>query len=503
MMGKAIKLIKGVKKLFDLEEYEIIMSGFMEFATETAQYQPSTLSRYKVILEDYFNSNVIDKVEKDDYIAIFSRERLSLLLRRKSNNVRPSLIRFLDFLYEEKFIGELDFFQLQNNVKSVFVSEEQERETSVEFLTPNEIRTLFSDQIQFRYEYEEQILPLVCSLSFFYMFKQEDVIKLKLSDIDLELQRIKNVRLTDENSDLVEWLSINDITFKYLKAYLTYRQTLNYPEDTLLVMENTPLDNPKINRLFNCFERRDNKLLFGNKKIYQSLLTRSMMLYILISTNGKGLYQILLEQDMNTALEHAFYEYLSIIRTENQNEVYDRYNLEEILPKKKKEVGVGSYSELNDINQNDIGDYDMNNNRNLEHNKVTIQRMVRASNISRSLREQYDNECQLCGYRLRKSNGEYYSEAHHIQPYNKVHQGDDNSHNLIVLCPNCHTQFDDLYYVIHPETQKVHCIYGEEDQYHLEELMMKEGHSLYSKYLAYTWKLFEEKKKALVSKVVL
>lgn len=489
-------------KLFDLEEYKILMSGFMEFATEKAQYQPSTLSRYKVILDDYFQSNVIDKVKKDNYGEIFKQERLSLI-RRKSNNVRPSLLGFLNFLYEEKFIDELDHYQLQNNVKSAFVSEEQESEDSIEFLTPNEIRTLFSDQLHFRYEYEEKMLPLICSLSFFYMLKQEDVIKLKLSDLDLEQQKIRNVRRTEEHPDLVEWLSLNDVTVKYLKAYLTYRQTMHYLGDSLFVMENGPLDNTKINKLFKCFDRRDNRVLFGNKKVHQSILTRSMMLYILISTNGKGLYQILLEQEMNTALDQAFNEYLSIIRTENNNELCDRYNIEEILPRKKEAVDAGLYSELNDVNQNDIGDYDMNNNRNLENNKVTIQRMVRVSKISRNLRKRYDNQCQLCGYRVRKSNGEYYSEAHHIQPYNKFHRGDDNSHNLIVLCPNCHTQFDDLYYAIHPETQKVHCIFGEEDQRHLKMLEMADGHTLNGKYLRYTWDLFVEKQKALISKVVL
>lgn len=484
--------------MFKSDELEILISGFIDFATE--DYQPSTLSNYKVILDDYFQNNVIDKVKKDDYDAIFSPERLSLF-KRKSNNVRPSLLRFLDFLYKERFIEEYKHFQLQNNVKSVFVSEEQEKDNIIEFLTPNEIRLLFSNQINLKYEHEEKLLPLICSLSFFYMFKQEEVIKLKISDIDIYQQRIRNIR-HDENPELVEWLLLNGITLDYLKTYLTYRKMLQYPDDTLLIMKNTPLDNNKINKLFDCFNRRDNKVLFGNKSIYQSFLTRSMMLYILISTNGKGLYQILLEQDMNTALEHAFNEYLSIIRTENQNEVYDRYNFEEILPK-KTEVGVGSYSELNDVNQDDIGDYDMNNNRNLEHNKITIQRMIRDSKISRRLRKLYDNECQLCSYRLRKSDGEYCSEAHHIQPYNKVHQGDDNSHNLIVLCPNCHTQFDDLYYAIYPDTQKVHCIFGEDDQYHLEELKMKEEHMLNSKYLAYTWKLFEEKQKTLVSKNVL
>ena len=489
-------------KLFDSEEYEILMSGFEEFATETAQYQPSTLSHYKVILDDYFNSNVIDKVGKSDYNAIFSQERLSLLTR-KSNNVRPSLLKFLYFLHEEGFIQESEYLHLQNNVKLVFISEEQEIRDNIEFLTPNEIRILFSDQLQFRYEQEEKMLPLICSLSFFYMFKQEDVINLKLSDIDLEKKQIRNIRRTEENPDLVEWLLLNDITIEYLKTYLDYRQTFNYSGDSLLIMENTPLDNKKINNLFNCFERRDNKILFGNKKLHQSLLTRSMMLYILISTDGKGLYQILLEQDKNTALEHAFNEYLSIIRTENKDELYVRYNIEEILPKKKRTRAIGAYSEMNDVNQNDIGDYDMNNSRNLESDKITIQRMVRNSRISRNLRKKYNDECQLCGYRLRKSNGEHYSEAHHIRPYNQVHRGDDNSQNLIVLCPNCHTQFDDLYYAIHPVTQKVHCIFGEDDQYHLGTLEMKDGHFLNSKYLEYTWKLFEEKQKTSVSKVVL
>lgn len=483
--------------LFDIEEYEILMSEFIVFATE--KYQPSTLSQYRVILDDYFHNNVIDKVEQNEYTEIFGQDRLSLL-KRKSNNVRPSLLRFLEFLYEERFIEEIEFYRLQNNIKAVFVAEEHVKESSIKFLTPNEIRILFSDQLNFRNDYEEKLLPLICSLSFFYMFKQEDVIKLKLSDIDLEQQRIRNVRHTEDSSDLVEWLLLNDITTKYLKSYLAYRQNLPYSGDTLLIMDNSPLNNSRINTLFNCFDRRDNKKLFGDKKINQSLLTRSMMLYILISTKGEGLYRILLEQDMNTYLEQAFNEYLSIIRTEHQNQLYKRYKLEEILPKKKIETSIGTYSELNDVNQDDIGDYDMNNIRNLDHNKITIQRMVRDSKISRRLRNLYNHECQLCGNRLRKSDGNYYSEAHHIQPYNKIHRGDDNSKNMIVLCPNCHAQFDDLYYAIHPETQKIHCIFGKDDRYHLEELKMKEEHSLNSKYLTYTWKLFEEKQKTLISK---
>lgn len=481
--------------MFDLEEYEILIAGFTNFATE--KFKPSTLSRYRIILDDYFQSNIIGKTEKDNYGAIFGVEKLSLL-KRKSNNVRPSLLNFLEFLYEETFVQRNDYFQFQDNIKKVFASEEIEKESSIEFLTPNEVRLLFSDRLKFRNKHEEKVLPLICCLSFFYMFKQSDVINLKVTDVDLEQLRIRNVR-HDKNPDLVEWLSINNTVLGYLKIYLSYRETLQSPVEKLLVLDGKPLDNPKINNMFGYFDRIEIRNMFGDKKVSQTMILQSMMLYMLTSTNGKALYQILLEQDSNVMLEHAFKEYLSVVHTENKNQVYERYDFEEVLPKKKADSISSLYSESNDINQDDVGDYDMKNDKNLEGNKIVIQRMVRDSKVSRHLKAQYNHECQLCGYRLRKANGEYTSEAHHIQPYNRIHRGDDNSHNLIVLCPNCHTQFDDLYYAIHPESQKVYCIFGEDDQYHLTELMMKEGHVIGQKYLVHTWSLFEVKRKLLLN----
>lgn len=491
--------------IFDLEEYQLLLDGFMEYAREKLKLQPSTLFRYKVILDDYFESYVIDKFSSDDYTGIFSTSNLSLITR-KSNNVRPSLTRFLEFLYHENLVEKSTYLQMQDNINSFFssVAESQHSESEIEFLTPNEIRRLFGNRLQFKHKYEREIIPLFCSLTFFYMFKQEDMIKLKLSDIDLEAKRIKNVRYS-ENQELVEWLGLNKITLEYLQEYLPYRNSLGFNRDNLFVMEDRygnnigPLDNEKINRLFSCINRRDNALLFGNKKMYQGLLIRSMMLYILVSTKGEGLYKILLEQELGSrALEYALNEYISIIRTQNQNNIVERYNIEDILPvKKPKTVITGEYSESNDVNEKDIGDYDMNNERNLEQNKVSIQRMVRDSKIARQLKKLHKDECQLCGYKVRKSNGDYVSEAHHIQPYNRLHRGDDNSHNIIILCPNCHTQFDDLYFAIHPDTQEVHCILGEEEEYHLSNLHMKEEHTLHKKYLEYTWKLFEDKMKLL------
>lgn len=335
--------------MFDLEEYEILMSGFIEVVTEKSQYRPSTIVNYKVILDDYFHNNIINKLEKSDYSEIFSEKRLSLI-KRKSNMVRPSLLSFLSFLYDAKFIEEIEHFHLQKNIKAVFATGEIEKEDVVNFLTPNEIRSLFNDRLVFKNDNEEKIVPLICALSCFYMFKQEDVINLKMADVDLVGKRIRNIRRDKENPELVEWLLLNDITVKYIEAYLTYRQTLDLEDDWLLMMENERLANNKINKLFSCFYRIDNSLLFGNKKISQSMLTRSMMLYILISTKGEGLYKILLEQEWNTALDQAFVEYMSIKRTENENELYERYNIDEILPKKKTVLDIGLYSEDKDIN---------------------------------------------------------------------------------------------------------------------------------------------------------
>ena len=116
------------------------------------------------------------------------------------------------------------------------------------------------------------------------------------------------------------------------------------------------------------------------------------------------------------------------------------------------------YNESDDINLDCINDYDSYNSVEIKREKeVTIQRLVRNTTIAKEIKGIYDNRCQLCECQLKSSNGGYKSEAHHIKPYNRTHNGDDCCDNLIVLCPNCHTQFDDLYYAINPKTYAIAC----------------------------------------------
>jgi len=53
------------------------------------------------------------------------------------------------------------------------------------------------------------------------------------------------------------------------------------------------------------------------------------------------------------------------------------------------------------------------------------------------LRELHDGKCQLCSFTFEKRNREPYFEIHHLDPSIGHHPS-----NLLVLCPNCHAQFE-------------------------------------------------------------
>jgi hypothetical protein len=71
-----------------------------------------------------------------------------------------------------------------------------------------------------------------------------------------------------------------------------------------------------------------------------------------------------------------------------------------------------------------------------------VSRIVRDTALTRQLKSQYDDRCQLCGIRLEFSTGQSYSEAHHLKPLGRPHNGRDVRANIIVVCPNCHAMCD-------------------------------------------------------------
>ena len=98
---------------------------------------------------------------------------------------------------------------------------------------------------------------------------------------------------------------------------------------------------------------------------------------------------------------------------------------------------------------------------------------MRDANLARQIKILHKNNCQLCDSKIELSNGESYSEAHHIIPIGKPHNEPDTAGNIIVLCPNHHVMCD--YGVIklersHIKEQAGHKISQESISYHNEKV---------------------------------
>lgn len=70
-----------------------------------------------------------------------------------------------------------------------------------------------------------------------------------------------------------------------------------------------------------------------------------------------------------------------------------------------------------------------------------VQRLVRNSAVTQSVKALYNYTCQFCGVRLALAAGAY-AEGAHIRPLGGVHRGADSTENVLCLCPNDHVLFD-------------------------------------------------------------
>ncbi|MCL4265936.1 MAG: HNH endonuclease [Anaerolineae bacterium] len=95
-------------------------------------------------------------------------------------------------------------------------------------------------------------------------------------------------------------------------------------------------------------------------------------------------------------------------------------------------------------------------------------RILRDTKVSRWVKYVHGYKCQLCGDTIKLNNGEFYAEAHHIQPLGKRHNGPDIVENVICVCPKHHVLLD--YGVIYLDKS---------------QLIMISGHDISDVYIAY------------------
>lgn len=75
-----------------------------------------------------------------------------------------------------------------------------------------------------------------------------------------------------------------------------------------------------------------------------------------------------------------------------------------------------------------------------QKNKSEVNRFIRDSSLVQKLKKLYENRCQICGYTFEYQKNKFYSEVHHYNPLEE--NGNDDIDNMIVVCPNHHSEFD-------------------------------------------------------------
>jgi putative restriction endonuclease len=73
--------------------------------------------------------------------------------------------------------------------------------------------------------------------------------------------------------------------------------------------------------------------------------------------------------------------------------------------------------------------------------RLTSERVVRTTQVVRSVKNLPGNRCQVCGDTIITPGGSY-AEGAHIRPLGRPHDGPDVEANVICLCPDDHVRFD-------------------------------------------------------------
>jgi hypothetical protein len=77
-----------------------------------------------------------------------------------------------------------------------------------------------------------------------------------------------------------------------------------------------------------------------------------------------------------------------------------------------------------------------------ERVETTTYRVLRDTVKAILVKMAHQHKCQLCGTRLNLKEEGWYSEAHHIKPLGRPHDGPDDISNIMCVCPNCHALLD-------------------------------------------------------------
>ena len=123
-----------------------------------------------------------------------------------------------------------------------------------------------------------------------------------------------------------------------------------------------------------------------------------------------------------------------------------------------------------------------NRHKNPEKIFVITKRVKRDTQKVKALKLRYLDKCQICNYSLILENGKRHSEVHHLRPIGNE-GGNDDTDNMLVLCPNHHKAFD--FSVLHLDMSgnKVLDLDGNK----IEKIIFKNKHALSKENITYQY----------------
>ena len=123
-----------------------------------------------------------------------------------------------------------------------------------------------------------------------------------------------------------------------------------------------------------------------------------------------------------------------------------------------------------------------------DRSKTTVNRLKRNVKLSEKIKELYNHKCQVCGVSLPSPIGPIAIGAH-IKPLGQPHNGPDRIENMLCLCPNHHSQFDQYSFYIDPDSLEIIGL----DELRNKELDVVNGHKLDRQFVSHHYEEFLKK----------
>lgn len=270
-----------------------------------------TQERYLSDIRYYIGMYVRDMLPGDNFSVFFKESAIqSFLKNRRSSTARSSIKNLLDCFRENRRIDASQYLHTIEYLKNLAKTK---TENQMDFLTKPQIEYLLKGKVEYTMKQlvHKEVLSVVIVLAYYFLFDQDQLLKLKASDVNLEARVIRNLR-SDANDNVTKWLPINNEVYTVLYLYCN-TQNLSNKNEPFLYIKGAPASNNSINLILSILKSKANQSVIQTSVDIQKLL-RTRVLLDLYESDGKRAIDFIRIMGLkrNTQLENALEEFLSI-----------------------------------------------------------------------------------------------------------------------------------------------------------------------------------------------